>query len=100
MLTGILYSTFSNWGFFKHKWMVVKWIVTVAAILFGTFYLGPWETTMMEISGKLGMSALTDPSYLYNQRMNLFFGALQCLILMTTVFISIFKPWKKKKWDS
>jgi hypothetical protein len=77
--------------------MVFKWIVTVAAILFGTFYLGPWETTMMEISGKLGMSALTDPSYLYNQRMNLFFGALQCLVLMTTVFISIFKPWKKKK---
>jgi Ca2+/H+ antiporter len=55
---------------------------------------------MMEISDKLGISALTDPSYLYNQRMNLFFGALQCLILMTTVFISIFKPWKKKKWDS
>ena len=97
LLTGIIYSTFSNWGFFKHKWMVVKWIVTVAAILFGTFYLGPWETTMMEISGKLGISALTDPSYLYNQRMNLFFGALQCLVLMTTVFISIFKPWKKKE---
>ena len=32
-----------------------------------------------------------------NQKMNLFFGALQCLILMITVFISIFKPWKKKK---
>jgi uncharacterized membrane protein len=39
LLTGILYSTFSSWGFFKHKWMV----------------------------------------------------------LMTTVFISVFKPWKKKK---
>jgi len=97
LLTGILYSTFSNWGFFKHQWMVLKWIVTVAAILFGTFYLGPWETTMMEISGKLGISALTDPPYLYNQRMNLLFGALQCLVLMTTVFISIFKPWKKKE---
>jgi len=97
LLTGILYSAFSSWGFFKHKWMVLKWIVTVAAILFGTFYLGPWETTMMEISGKLGISALTYPSYLYNQRMNLFFGALQCLVLMTTVFISVFKPWKKKE---
>ena len=77
--------------------MIFKWMVTVAAILFGTFYLGPWETTMMEISGKLGMPALSDPDYLYNQRMNLFFGALQCLILMVTVFISIFKPWRKRK---
>ena len=51
----------------------------------------------MDISGNIGMSALNDPAYLYNQKMNLVFGTLQCLILMITVFISIFKPWKKKK---
>jgi hypothetical protein len=52
---------------------------------------------MMEISGKLGISSLSDGEYLYNQRMNLIFGSLQCLLLMITVFISVFKPWKKKK---
>ena len=97
LLSGILYSALSNWGFFKHRWLVFKWIVTVAAILFGTFYLGPWETAMMEISGKLGLSALTDPSYLHNERMNMLFGTLQCAVLVTTIFISVFKPWKKKK---
>jgi hypothetical protein len=51
---------------------------------------------MMEISGRLGISALSDPGYLYNQKMNLVYGSLQVLILMVTVFISIFKPWKKK----
>jgi len=97
LLTGLIYAVFTNWGFFKHNWMVFKWIVTVVAILFGTFWLGPWETRMMEISGELGLSALSDPAYLHNQRMNLIFGGLQCLVLMITVFISIFKPWKKKK---
>lgn len=97
LITGLLYGIFSNWGFFKHNWMIFKWIVTVAAILFGTFFLGPWETAMMEISGNLGMSALNDSTYLYNQRMNLIFGALQCMVLIITVFISIFKPWKKRK---
>jgi len=97
LITGLLYSTFSNWGFFKHNWLIFKWIITVAAILFGTFFLGPWETTMMEISGKLGMSSLNDQSYLYNQKMNVIFGGIQCIILMIIVFISIFKPWKKKK---
>jgi hypothetical protein len=29
--------------------------------------------------------------------MNLVFGALQVLVLMITVFISIFKPWKSGK---
>jgi len=97
LITGLLYSSLSNWGFFKHKWMIFKWIVTIVAILFGTFFLGPWETTMMNISGRSGMASLTDPEYLYNQNMNLIFGGIQCLVLMITVFISIFKPWKKRK---
>lgn len=97
LITGLIYSSFSNWGFFKHNWLIFKWIVTVTAILFGTFFLGPWETNMMEISGKLGMSSLNDQTYIYNQKMNFIFGGMQCLILMITVFVSIFKPWKKKK---
>jgi uncharacterized membrane protein len=97
LITGIIYSTFTSWGFFKHKWLIFKWIITVVAIIFGTFWLGPWETNMMEISRDLGISALSDPTYLYNERMNFFFGGVQCLILIITLFISIFKPWKKKK---
>ena len=97
LVTGLIYSSFSNWGFFKHGWIIFKWIVTVAAILFGTFFLGPWESTMMEISGILGISSLSDPEYLYNQKMNLIFGATQVLVLVVTVFISIFKPWKRRK---
>jgi uncharacterized membrane protein len=100
LITGLLYSIFSNWGFFKHNWLIFKWIVTAAAILFGTFFLGPWETNMMEISGKLGMLSLNDQSYLYNQEMNFVFGGIQCAVLIITVFISILKPWKNKKLKS
>jgi uncharacterized membrane protein len=97
LVTGLIYSSFSHWGFFKHTWLIFKWIVTVLAILFGTFFLGPWETAMMEISGKIGISSLSDPSYIYNEKMNLIFGAIQVLVLMITIFISIFKPWKSIK---
>jgi hypothetical protein len=97
LITGLVFSIFSNWGFFKHNWIIFKWIITVSAILFGTFFLGPWETAMMEISGVLGMESLKDPAYLYSQKMNLIWGGLQTSLLMVTVFISIFKPWKKRK---
>jgi uncharacterized membrane protein len=96
-ITGLIYSSFSNWGFFKHNWIIFKWIVTVAAILFGTFFLGPWETAMMDISGKMGLLSLANQPYLYNQKMNFLFGSIQCLVLIITLFISIFKPWKRKK---
>ena len=91
LLTGLMYSLFSNWGFFKHPWLLFKWIVTILAILFGTFFLGPWESAMMEISGQIGMSSLSDPTYLYNEKMNLIFGTIQVLVLMITIFISIFQ---------
>jgi uncharacterized membrane protein len=97
LVTGLIYSSFSDWGFFKHNWMIFKWVVTVAAILFGTFYLGPWEANMMEISGKIGISSLSNSEYLYSEKMNLIFGTIQVLVLMTTIFISIFKPWKSTK---
>ena len=97
LMTGLLYASFSKWGFFKHTWLIFKWIVTIVAILFGTAFLGPWETAMMDISGKLGITSLSNPAYLYNEKMNLVFGALQVLVLMITIFISIFKPWKSRK---
>ncbi|ABL65219.1 hypothetical protein [Chlorobium phaeobacteroides] len=97
LLTGLLYSLLSNWGFFRHNWLTFKWIVTSLAIVFGTLYLGPWETTMMEISGKIGMASLQNPDYLYNQQMNLIFGTFQVLLLIFTIFVSILKPWKSKK---
>jgi len=97
LLTGLLYATFSHWGFFRHPWLIFKWIVTIAAILFGTFFLGPWETAMMEISGTPGIAVLTDEAYRYNERMNLIFGGIQCLVLLCTVFVSVFKPWRRKR---
>ncbi len=51
---------------------------------------------MMEISGKLGMSSLSSSAYQFNEKMNLIFGTVQVLVLMLTVFISIFKPWREK----
>ena len=97
LLTGLFYSLFSHWGFFKHNWLTFKWIVTLTAIVFGTFFLGPWETAMMDISSRIGMASLQNPAYLYNQQMNLIFGTFQVTVLLITVFVSILKPWKSKK---
>ena len=94
LLTGLFFSLLSNWGFFTQRWLLAKWIITLSAILFGTFFLGPWETAIMNISGELGLAALIDQQYLHTQRMNLWFGTLQCVVLLFTVWISVFNPWR------
>lgn len=101
LLTGLAYSLLTGWGFIRHGWVILKWVTTLSAIIFGTFCLGPWEQAMVEISGRLGMGAVTDAAYLYNEQMNFTWGCVQVAVLLATVFISIFKPWKnlRKKSD-
>ena len=96
LLSGLVYSLFTNWGFFRHHWVTVKWVVTLATIIFGTFWLGPWLNGMTAISGKIGLTALSDPEYLSMRQLNTTFGYIQVAVLIATVFISVFKPWKRK----
>lgn len=94
LITGLIYGFFSRFGFFRHGWLIFKWIVFVVTSLIGTFFLGPWEVGMVNISDEIGLAALQDVNYLYNQKMYLIFGALLSILVLVTIFISVFKPWK------
>lgn len=96
LLSGFLISLLTNWGFFKHNWVTIKWVVTVSAVLFGAFFLGPWVNSITEITDSMRILALDDPNYHSYQRLHAIFGTIQMTILIVTVFISVFKPFKKK----
>jgi hypothetical protein len=97
LLTGLVYSLMTPWGFFKHRWLSVKWVATVSLILFGTFFLGPWINDMAAISAKEYAAALVNPIYLYDEEMNMTWGNIQFGINICLVIISVLKPWKRLK---
>jgi hypothetical protein len=97
LITGLLISWFTNWGFFRYKWVTVKWVLTVASMIFGTFWLGPWLNGMEAISAAERIQALQNDTYLHYQQMNAIFGRVQLGSLIFMVFISVLKPWKKWK---
>ena len=95
----VLIGLFSNWGFFKYKWITLKWIVGISVILIGTFILHPIAlglTDMMGLFNEQGYS-----NFLNGSKDN--FGVLkigstvQALALIFLVYISVFKPWIKVK---
>jgi len=96
LFTGLLYSLLTNWGFFRHGWITLKWIITVGGVLFGTFFLGPWLNAMPPISLELGLEALQDPGYMHNKAMNSIWGPVQVATLLLAVVVSVLKPWKAK----
>ena len=97
LLTGIIYGCFTNWGFFRYRWLTVKWILTVFMISLGTFYLGPLVRDNVVIGKALMDGSCTDASlYWQNVNASSHCGLLQIILLVVVFVVSVFKPWKKK----
>ena len=100
LLTGFMYSQFTKWGYFKHAWLIFKWIITVLIIVLGTIYSEPWIAKLVSISGEEGMAALNNKDYQWYENSQNIMGVCMTGTLIPTIFISIFKPWKSKKKTS
>ncbi len=94
LLTGLIYSLFTKWGFCRHGWIVYKWVVTLLIIITGTFYLGPMVTKLLEISEVKGIAALQDQYYLQGEIVGQYAAIINSSLLIIAVFFSIYKPWK------
>lgn len=97
MLTGVVYGVWSKWGFFKHNWITVKWILTVLMVLFGTFAMGPWVNDNVYPIDELFRYTTDDNVFAQNVFLTMICGIIQTICLLLVVVISVFKPWKKKK---
>lgn len=97
LFTGIAYGILTNWGWFKHNWLIGKWVITLFGIVFGSFWLGPWIDENTALSQKFGEKVLNLPQYIQNEQFLYFFGAFQFCTLLFALYLSVIKPWKSKR---
>lgn len=95
LITGFIFSLMTPWGFFKFRWVSIKWISTVSLIFFGIFFLGPWMNEMAHLSGVEYANAMFNERYLYAEKMSMVFGNIQFIIGILLTIISVLKPWGK-----
>jgi hypothetical protein len=96
-LTGLLLSWLTPWGFFKWRWVTLKWVLTIALMVFGTFWMGPWLNEMEMIAASRPDDAFADPALL-GDRLRLLITAVPMLLaLLVMVFISVIKPWRRHR---
>lgn len=98
LMTGVVYSAITPWGFFKHRWITVKWVLTILMIALGTFFMGPLIKENVSIGYGLmtGSGQAIADDYWQNVAASEKWGALQLCLLAFAIIISIFKPWKQK----
>jgi len=92
LLSGTLLCLLGKWGLLRHRWIVVKWAITLAAITFGAVCLGPWFSELAACSGDVNPGANKDSGYQRLYHLGVLFGSLQTLVLLLLVLISIVKP--------
>jgi hypothetical protein len=100
LISGIFISGFTFWGFFKFRWVAVKYVLTVVCIVIGIVVLGPTVNDQPAITMELGVAAYADPVYHANYVHCLMGGAFQLSSLLFMLSISSFKPWQRNKGAS
>lgn len=97
VITGIIYGFKTKWGFFKHRWLLVKWIVGVSIILIGTFGLHPIALEIIEKSTPNASDAICFPTDYFGIKLDIIniMALLQSIGLLFLIWVSVIKPWKK-----
>ncbi|NES67143.1 MAG: hypothetical protein F6K24_18765 [Okeania sp. SIO2D1] len=96
LLTGALICWLTVWGFFKFYWVIIKWVMTVTLITFGSFWLGPWTNAMTSISDTERLQALNNPLFMFDTKGIVIGGSIQILSLIFIFIISFVKPWGRR----
>ena len=97
LITGLLLCWKSSWGFFRHGWVIVKLSVAVVVIVFCIIVSGPAAEELIELSRKLGMEALHNEVYLNKKMLSAIVQPTISALLIFLVYLSVFKPWSKRK---
>lgn len=95
LVTGLVFSIFTNWGFFKQRWVTVKWGILLFQILIGALFIGPLIKANSIIADTEHAKSLTNDVFLSNQTLIHSGNLVQLSLLFFMVCISVIKPWKK-----
>ena len=96
LITAIMYGTFTGWGFFKHRWLAVKWILTVLLVIIGAGYMGVTIKENVAYAQNMLSENISPDVYWANVHHVAIAGIVQIIGFVYIVAISVIKPWKKK----
>jgi len=95
-VTGILFSLFTNWGFFRFRWIIVKWASVSALCLLMTLNIAPALNGMAAMTDVERNEALVNPLYRQYESESIIFLFLELAGLISIIPVSVFKPWGQR----
>lgn len=99
LATAVVFSLFTSWGFFRHTWIVLKWVGLVFMVFFSLNGLIPAVDGMAALSD--GLYSIPNAGELYRElfRQAATMASLVIGIGVVLVGISVFKPFGLMQLD-
>lgn len=91
LLTGLLQSLATEWGLFRHYWILTKFAITTL----GTAILLLHAPRVSEMALRAAESALATDDYTQQRTSLVVHAAGGLMILLAATVLSVFKPWGK-----
>ena len=97
LITGLLLCWLTTWGFFKNGWVIYSLVAAIVVMVVGAIWLAPGKAELLAISEREGLAALQSPVYASTWNTVAVFNVVVTVITTSVVFISAFKPWRKRE---
>lgn len=92
LITGIIFSGATNWGFFKHRWVTIKYAFNIFPIIGGALIYLPRLREMIDLAQTDLSSVVLNPVFVSDRHVALLFLVLEFVFICGAVYLSVFKP--------
>jgi hypothetical protein len=92
ILLGAVYGFFTKWGFIKHKWLAIKWILFIIQTFVGVLVVDKLmmaNTALLETEKAL---ALSNRIFIHNHYLRLYVVIAQIGLTLLALILSVLKP--------
>jgi hypothetical protein len=89
LATGLVQSRGTEWGLFRHYWVLAKFLLTVGAVTILLLHM----PALSRMAGVAAETPLAGPDFREPRVQLVVHAAGGLLVLLTVTFLSVFKPW-------
>jgi hypothetical protein len=96
ILLGAVYGFFTKWGFIKHKWLALKWILFIAQTFIGILVVDKLMMANLALLETEKVLALSDPVFIHNHFLRLYVVIAQIGLTLFALVLSVLKPGRSR----
>ena len=96
ILLGAVYGFFTRWGFIKHKWLAVKWLLFIAQTFIGILVVDKLMVANLALLESQQTLALANPVFIHNHYLRLYVVMGQIGLTLVALILSVLKPGRMK----